>query len=401
VLPGGEKRACAPFAAAHRDRQARSFDHRIRQERSLQWSRSSPWASEGGGHRGPASDLRSSSPVTAGYNSVGRPRHRYVFVEARRLRRRLLLWAGGGAGGIAIARGQGRERSGRKPRRPDGRDCSRPRGARAPWPAARTRWGSAAQRDRLALPTCGGQGARPGERRPSREEGAEDRVRTHHLRDAHPDGRPDGFLRAAGPPGDGREDRGLGAHPRQGAQPRVRRLAHALADAPGHQPGSRLAQRPHLRGGDREHQRPGDYAAPQAQGEARSQTMEGNEVRRPFRLLDAQPAAALLRRRARARSGQGHRDPRRPAAGDGREPARGKHRRLPRARAVQPARRLRGGRLHPPPLQGPVGRPPLLRPGRPRLPSRRSSAPSPRPPRTRTTPRTAWTSPRRSRPPTT
>ena len=49
------------------------------------------------------------------------------------------------------------------------------------------------------------------------------------------------------------------------------------------------------------------------------------------------------------------------AAGDGRQPARRQHRRLPRARPGQPARRLRRRRLHPHPLEGDLGRPSLLR----------------------------------------
>ena len=68
----------------------------------------------------------------------------------------------------------------------------------------------------------------------------------------------------------------------------------------------------------------------QAQGQARPEDLEGLQVRGALRLLDAQLPAALLRGRARPRPGQRHPDPRRAAAGDGGQPARRQHRRLPR-----------------------------------------------------------------------
>ena len=68
--------------------------------------------------------------------------------------------------------------------------------------------------------------------------------------------------------------------------------------------------------------------------------LEGLQVRRAVRLLDAQLPAALLRGRARARSRQGHLDPLGAAAGDGRQPARRQYRRLSRPRSLQPARGL-------------------------------------------------------------
>ena len=49
------------------------------------------------------------------------------------------------------------------------------------------------------------------------------------------------------------------------------------------------------RGDDPEHQRPGDHAARQAQGQARPEALEGLQVRRAVRVLDAQLPAALLR----------------------------------------------------------------------------------------------------------
>ncbi len=64
---------------------------------------------------------------------------------------------------------------------------------------------------------------------------------------------------------------------------------------------------------------------------------------------------------ARAEPGHRHPDPRGAAARDGGQPARRQHRRLPRPGPLQPARGVRGGRLHPHPDQGAVERPPLLR----------------------------------------
>ena len=92
--------------------------------------------------------------------------------------------------------------------------------------------------------------------------------------------------------------------------------------------------------GGREHQRPGDHARGQAQGQARSEGLEGLQVRRSVRLLDAQLSAALLSRRARHRSRCRRADPRGAAAGNGRQSARRQYRRLPRARSDEPARGL-------------------------------------------------------------
>jgi hypothetical protein len=91
---------------------------------------------------------------------------------------------------------------------------------------------------------------------------------------------------------------------------------------------------------DREHQRPGDHPGDEAQGQARSEGLEGLQVRRAVRLLDAQLPAALLRGRARARSRQGHLDPLGAAARDGGQPQGRQYRRLSRPRPVQPARGL-------------------------------------------------------------
>ena len=101
--------------------------------------------------------------------------------------------------------------------------------------------------------------------------------------------------------------------------------------------------------------------ADQAQGQARSEELEGLQVRGALRLFDAQLSAALLRGRARHRSRHRRPDPRRSAARDGRQPARRQHRRLPRARSGEPARRLRRRWLHPHPVEGNLGWPSLLR----------------------------------------
>ena len=87
---------------------------------------------------------------------------------------------------------------------------------------------------------------------------------------------------------------------------------------------------PYTMPADREHQRPGHHARHQAQGQARPEGLEGLQVRGAVRLLDAQLSVALLRGRARPRPRHRHPDPRHPAAGDGGQPARRQHRRLPR-----------------------------------------------------------------------
>ena len=101
------------------------------------------------------------------------------------------------------------------------------------------------------------------------------------------------------------------------------------------------AQRDSLRGaGDREHQRAGHHACHEAQGQARSEGLEGHEVRHSVRLFDAQLSAALLSRRARPRSRYRRAAALGAAAGNGRQSARRQHRRLPRARQYLPARDL-------------------------------------------------------------
>ncbi len=98
-----------------------------------------------------------------------------------------------------------------------------------------------------------------------------------------------------------------------------------------------------------------DHPGHQAQGQAQPEGLEGLPLRRAVRLFDAQLPAALLRGGARARSRQGHLDPLGAAAGDGGQPARRQYRRLSRPRSVQPARRVRRHRLHPPADQGDCG----------------------------------------------
>jgi hypothetical protein len=75
----------------------------------------------------------------------------------------------------------------------------------------------------------------------------------------------------------------------------------------------------------REHQRAGHHAGDEAQGPARPEDLEGLQVCRPVRLLDAQLPAALLRRRGGPRPGPRHPDPLGTAAGDGGQPARRQH----------------------------------------------------------------------------
>ena len=204
-----------------------------------------------------------------------------------------------------------------------------PRGSRAAAPSC----ARSAPRRRSPPSRSSSRSARPPRCSPrprAGEEGPQGRLHPHHLRHAHHHGAPDGLLHQARPQRGGGEDRRLGRDPRQDPQQGIRRRAHALADAARHHAGRRLQPDPLHHAGGREHQRPGHHARRQAQGQARSQDLEGLQVRRALRLLDAQLPAALLRGRARHRSRHRHPDPRRAAAGDGGEPARRQHRRLPR-----------------------------------------------------------------------
>ena len=177
-------------------------------------------------------------------------------------------------------------------------------------------------------------------RRAAREEGPQGRLHPDHLRDADHHGAPDGLLYEARPQRRSDQDRRLGGDPRQDPQQGIRRRAHAVADAARDHARRRLESDPLHDAGDREHQRPGDHARDQAQGQARSEVLEGLQVRGAVRLLDAQLSAALLPRRARPRSRYRRPDPRGAAAGNGRQPARRQYRRLPRSRSDEPARGL-------------------------------------------------------------
>ncbi len=95
-----------------------------------------------------------------------------------------------------------------------------------------------------------------------------------------------------------------------------------LADAARHHHGRRLEPDALHDAGGGEHQRPGDHAVDQAQGQARSEVVEGLQVRGAVRLFDAQLPAALLSRRAWHRSRHRCADPRGAAARNGRQPAR-------------------------------------------------------------------------------
>ena len=238
-----------------------------------------------------------------------------------------------------------------------------------------------------------------------REEGPQGRLHPDHLRHADHHGAADGLLRKARPQRRSDQDGRLGGDPRQDHQQGIRRRPHAVADAARDLARRRLERDPLHGAGDREHQRPGHHARDQAQGQARSERLEGLQVRGAVRLFDAQLSAALLSRRARHRSRPGRADPRRAAAGNGGQPARRQHRRLPRPRSDEPARRLRRRRLHPHPVEGHLGGASVLRlrglegvrHADRRTPTRRCSSRSstrpPSPPR----PRTASRSPRRSR----
>ena len=111
---------------------------------------------------------------------------------------------------------------------------------------------------------------------------------------------PAGLLREAGPQRRAGQDGRLGADPRQDAQQGVRRHALPVADAAGHPLGLGSNAHADARGHHPEHQRPGDHAGHQAQGQARPEEVEGLQVRRALRVLDAQLPAALLRGRSTA-----------------------------------------------------------------------------------------------------
>ena len=126
-------------------------------------------------------------------------------------------------------------------------------------------------------------------------------------------------------------------------------------------PGRRVEPGALHHAGGREPERPGHHPVPGPQGQARSQTVEGDEVRGALRVFDAQLPAALLRGRTRPGSRQGHPDSPAATARDGGQPARRQRRWLPGARPVQPARGVREGGLHPSAVEGDLGRPPVLR----------------------------------------
>ena len=183
-----------------------------------------------------------------------------------------------------------------------GRRCRRPAGGFPGRCAA-----PAVPQDRRRLDGDGGDlvgvpvGDRPRGLRPGRgagEEGPQGRLHPHHLRHPHHHGPSDGLLFEARPQRRSGEDGRLGGDPRQVAGQGIRRRAHALADAARHFAGRRLESGAVDDAGDREHQRSGDHARQQAQGQAQPEGLEGLPLRRAVRLLDAQLPAALLRGRA-------------------------------------------------------------------------------------------------------
>ena len=154
-----------------------------------------------------------------------------------------------GAGGRAGGRARGLRRRGRPP---------------PVHPARRRRHGDGGAG--LGLPAGRRQGAGPGQARAAREEGPQDRLHPHHVRDPDHHGRAHGLLPQARAQRAGREGLGLGHDPRPVDQQGDRRHPHADADAAGHQPGRRLAGGALRDAGRGEHQRPGHHAGHQAQG---------------------------------------------------------------------------------------------------------------------------------------
>ena len=112
-------------------------------------------------------------------------------------------------------------------------------------------------------------------RRAAREERPQGRLHPDHLRHADHHGGADGVLCQERPQRRSHQDRRLGGHSRQDHQQGIRRGAHAVADAARHHHGRRLQPDSLHHAGGREHQRPGDHAFRQAQGQARPEELEG------------------------------------------------------------------------------------------------------------------------------
>ena len=173
---------------------------------------------------------------------------------------------------------------------------------------------------------------------------------------------PLGFYREQGLNVAAHQDGGLGADPRQDAQQGVRRLALPVADAARDLDGrwarsrSRCTWRRSRTSTARR-----SRCAIKHKDKRDPKQWKGFKFAVPFEYSMHNFLLRYYLAEARPRPGQGHPDPRRAAARDGRQPARRQHRRLPRPRSVQPARGLRRGRLHPPAVQGDLGRPPVLR----------------------------------------
>ena len=121
-------------------------------------------------------------------------------------------------------------------------------------------------------------GAGPG--RQAREGRPEGRLHPDHLRDADHHGGADGLLCQAGSQRRRGQDRRLGGDPRQDPEQGIRRRPHVVADAARHLHGRRLQPGALHDPGDREHQRPGHHPGDEAQGQARSEVLEGLQARR-------------------------------------------------------------------------------------------------------------------------
>ena len=176
--------------------------------------------------------------------------------------------------------------------------------------------------------------------RSAREEEPQDWFHPDHLRNAVDHGRSDGAVCRTGVERFADQDGRLGTGARPDAERRARCVALPVADAAGDFHGDGVVAAADAGGHDPERQRPGDHAGTEAQGQSRSEELEGFQVRHSVRVFDAQLPAAVLPRRVRARSGS-----RCAAAGDAagrndRQHAGREYRRLPRSGTFQPARGL-------------------------------------------------------------
>ena len=183
------------------------------------------------------------------------------------------------------------------------------------------------------------QGHRPGAQAAGKDQ-AQCRLPAHHLRDAADLRRETRLLCQGRPRGHAAEDRRHRADPRQDDQWRTRRLAAGDAGRAHHERGSWRQHAVDQGADDPQPERQFARAREQAQGQPRSEELEGLHFRCAVRAEPPDDAASQLSRGRRARSRHGREISRRAADRICLEPAGRQHRRLLRRRAGRPARRV-------------------------------------------------------------